>query len=230
MVDPLNHPGFLGKIRPKRFDDSGKAVGVAAQIPVHPFPYYADAVTEVAFITPTLSPSSSNSTASLRSGESSDSAPDIAAASVPTLTAHQGAAADHPPAAPPPHFALKEPQGSGVSESHVHAEHSTRGHKLSSAAAVAVGAAAMKADSFNADTPRRRLPLPQDCAALVVWLEKFEDHLSFPLEALSGILHGASFTGFAGGSHKPSQRSLPTIFIHQLSSGLYQITTRSSGR
>ena len=223
MVDPLHHPGFLGKIRPKKSDDVSKAVGIAAQIPVCPFPYYADAMTEVAFVTPTLRPSSSDSSTSLRSGESSDSASDITASlpTLPTVGPVPPGQAD-PLTSLPSHIALKEPQGSGVSESNVQAEYSTypgRGKHASTTAT--------KMNGSNADTPRRRTPLPQDCAVLVIWLENFEDHLSFPLEALSAALHGPSLGGFAG-SHKPLQRSLPTVFIHQLSSGLYQIVTKTS--
>ena len=83
--------------------------------------------------------------------------------------------------------------------------------------------------SDGSDTPRRRAALPQDCAAVVVWLEKFEDHVNFPLESMSGILHGtSSYSGF--GSHKLSaatKKNLPAIFIHKLSSGLYQTVIRT---
>ena len=83
--------------------------------------------------------------------------------------------------------------------------------------------------STGSDTPRRKWVVPQDGAALVVWLEKFEDHMSFPTEVLSGLLHGGSLSGL--GSHKftqSSRKSLPVIFIHMLSSGLYQIVTNNS--
>lgn len=65
---------------------------------------------------------------------------------------------------------------------------------------------------------------------MIVWLEKFEDHLVFPADVLSGVLHSASFSGY--GSHKIPQgvrRELPVIFIHRMSSGLYQILTKNSG-
>ena len=86
----------------------------------------------------------------------------------------------------------------------------------------------MEMGGGGGDTPRRRAALPQDCATIVVWLEKFEDHLNFPLEALSGILHGSSFAGF--GSHKVStttKKTLPAVFIHRLASGLYQTVTKT---
>lgn len=65
---------------------------------------------------------------------------------------------------------------------------------------------------------------------MVVWLEKLEDRLNFPSDVLTRLLHGASFSGL--GSHKVSQnvkKSLPVIFIHKMSSGLYQIVTDNSG-
>lgn len=83
--------------------------------------------------------------------------------------------------------------------------------------------------SDGSDTPRRRTALPQDCAVVVVWLEKFEDHVNFPLESLSGVLHGtSSYSGF--GSHKLSaatKKTLPAVFIHKLSSGLYQTVIKT---
>ena len=86
-------------------------------------------------------------------------------------------------------------------------------------------------DSGGGDTPRRRAAVPQDCAAIVVWLEKFEDHVNFPLETLSSILHSNSSTPSSGfGSHKGStttKKTLPAVFIHKLSSGLYQTVTKT---
>ncbi len=222
MVDPLSHPGFLGKIRPRKADDAvGQAVGIQAEKPLRPFPYFSDAMTEVAFITPVMKPSGSDSAASLRSGGSSDSAQDL------TSSVHllQG---DHTPSLPSHHSmqTLREPQGSGVCESMVQADCDKYTTLPARGRAVTVS----RTELHSLDTPRKRMPVPQDCAAMVVWLERCEDHTGFPVETMSNILHGGTIGGF--GSHKTTTRkALPTIFIHRLSSGLYQIITRSpSGR
>ena len=78
IVNPVTHPGFAGKVRQVRSsgEDPGRPVGVSAQIPFRPFPYFADAMNEIAFVVPQLKPSCSNSAASLRSVESSDSGQD----------------------------------------------------------------------------------------------------------------------------------------------------------
>lgn len=74
IVNPVNHPGFAGKVRQVRSNEEpGRPVGISAQIPLRPFPYFADAIYEIAFVVPQLKPSGSDSAASLRSAESSDS-------------------------------------------------------------------------------------------------------------------------------------------------------------
>ena len=131
IVNPVNHPGFAGKVRQIRSssssvsEDPGHPVGISAQIPFRPFPYFADTVNEIAFVVPQLKPSCSDSAASLRSVESSDSG--------------QGDAtslSEHPPHPNPllgealPSYSSqislplfqREPQGSGVSESTAQAE------------------------------------------------------------------------------------------------------------
>ena len=210
-------------------------MGICAQIPLRSFPYYADVTNEVAFIVPTLKPSSSDSATSLRSGESSDSGQDVTA----SLTA-QTQQQQQQQSLGDPHSSfmqpLRERQGSGVSESTATAQIDPAADKPTPAAAISGGIHPLrtkhggsKSELIASDTPRRRLAMPQDCAAMVVWLEKFEDHASFPLEVLSNALHGGTFVGF--GSHKSSKKALPTIFIHRLSSGLYQITIKNpSGR
>lgn len=216
----MTHPGFAGKIRQSRSsEDQNRPISLSAQIPLRPFPYYANLMTEIAFIMPIQKPSSSDSAASLRSAESSDSGQDITS-SVPGQNIQQ----PEQPASLPSSM-MKEPQGSGVSESSVHAESSIQFQ----GGAPRIKKYGSKTEiTMAVDTPRRRTPIPQDCAALVVWLEKFEDHWNFPLEIMSGILHGGSFTGL--GSHKASpmnKKELPIIFIHMLSSGLYQIVTKN---
>ena len=74
IVNPITHPGFAGKVRQVRSNEEpGRPVGINAQIPLRPFPYFADAIYEIAFVVPQLKPSGSDSSASLRSAESSDS-------------------------------------------------------------------------------------------------------------------------------------------------------------
>ena len=217
IVDPVSHPGFAGRIRQAKTDDAVRPIGVSAQIPFRPFPYYADVISEVAFVMPTLKPSSSDSATSVRSTGSSDSGQDSG-----PLPQQQG---ELPPVSMSS-LLHRDPQGSGVSESTAQAE-SSRGLSASTVGARRFGS---KADLMSSlDTPRsRRSAVPQDCAVIVVWLEKFEDHLNFPLETLSTILHGGSFA--SGGSQKTTvstKRALPVIFIHMLSSGLFQIVTKN---
>ncbi len=211
-MDPLTHPGFLGKIRPRQADDAvGQAVGIQAENPLRPFPYFTDAVTEVAFVSPVLKASGSESSASLRSGGSSDSAQDLTASI-------QG---DHTPSLPTHHSlqTLREPQGSGVCESTAQAD----GDKYTTFPIRGRAGTTSRTEMYSLDTPRKRVPTPQDCAAMVVWLECFEDHKLFPVQAMSTILHGGSL----GGAKTVTRKALPTIFIHKLSSGLYQIVTQS---
>lgn len=274
IVNPKTHPGFAGKLRPLKTEDSARPVGTSAQIPSRPFPYYSDAMTELAFVVPTLRPSAGDSSASLRSAESSDSSQDVSGY-YSFLPSAQGPASGPGAVAPPTTatplltqssvplpsqsstpsgqesplgsgptpktnnsmyinidaFPSKDPVGSGVTESTAVAEgFSTyplsRGKKYSRADPPMQGA-----PQGGSETPRRKWVVPQDGAAMVVWLERFEDHLSFPTEVLSGMLHGGSLSGL--GSHKVTQgsmrKSLPIIFIHMLSSGLYQIITCNSG-
>ena len=185
-------------------------------------------MTEVAFIVPTLKPSSSDSSTSLRSAESSDSGQDVSSFVTTTSAQAQGGGAEGVPlhGSLPMHYsmqALREPQGSGVSESSIQAGETDKYTTIPMR-----GKLGSRTEIMSTETPRRRLPIPQDCAVMVVWLEKFEDHVNFPLETMSSILHGGSFMAF-GGSHKPSlKRSLPVVFIHMLSTGLYQIATRAA--
>ena len=80
------------------------------------------------------------------------------------------------------------------------------------------------------ETPaRRRVHRPQDCAVIVAWLERFEDRLEFPVAELTASLHSpvnVSSGYFSTLTKKGSDFTLPVIFIHPLSSGLYRISTR----
>lgn len=257
-MNPKTHPGFAGKLRPSKTEDSARPVGVSAQIPHRPFPYYTDAMTELAFVVPTLRPSAGDSSASLRSVESSDSSQDVS-----TSFSLQSQASAQPQPSPalttqmsqPVHLSLSSqtpqntnsgqnsPSGSTKNNSmyiNIDALHNPKdsvGSGVSESVATAEGystypglSRAKKQGKVEpgSETPRKRWVVPQDGAAIVVWLEKFEDHLSFPTEVLSGLLHGTSFSG----SHKITQsmkKFLPIIFIHMMSSGLYQIVTNNSG-
>ena len=80
------------------------------------------------------------------------------------------------------------------------------------------------------ETPaRRRIHRPQDCAVIVAWLERFEDRLEFPIAELTASLH--SPMSISSGYHSTLTKrgsdstTLPVVFIHPLSSGLYRIST-----
>ena len=80
------------------------------------------------------------------------------------------------------------------------------------------------------ETPaRRRIHRPQDCAVIVAWLERFEDRLEFPIAELTASLH--STMSISSGYHSTLTKrgsdstTLPVVFIHPLSSGLYRIST-----
>ena len=80
------------------------------------------------------------------------------------------------------------------------------------------------------ETPaRRRIHRPQDCAVIVAWLERFEDRLEFPIAELTASLH--SPISISSGYHSTLTKrgsdstTLPVVFIHPLSSGLYRIST-----
>ena len=140
IVNPVTHPGFAGKVRGVRSNEEpGRPVGISAQIPLRPFPYFADAIYEIAFVVPQLKPSGSDSAASLRSAESSDSGQGDSA----SLYEQQQSSLHHPPGNVPvgetPHSSSsssshlypsqislplfqKELQGSGVCESTAQAE------------------------------------------------------------------------------------------------------------
>ena len=197
---------------------------------------------------PVTRPSGSDSTASIRSGESSDSDPlgQQSELSYSSLLAHTSL----------PTYLLKGGGGGGgggansmaaamMSSANACSESADsgsggggggggdRGSILSGLRNISTARMTSEhsssAAASSSDTPRKRSMLPQDCAAVVVWLEKFEDHLNFPLESLSKVLHATSLVGL--GSQKSFKRSLPTIFIHKLSSGLYQIKVKAvSGR
>ena len=215
IINPLHHPGFAGKLRPELTEGGLHTMGVvSAQIPLRPFPYYSNAIREMAFILPVQHPSSDDSVSSVRSLESSDSGPDT------TSIQSDSVLSSSYPQTVPTWFATS---GSGVSTSTAHAGsegiksvRSSTSQSTSSAAVTSGSAVAL--DVGGVDTPKRRTVPPQDCAGLVVWLECFEDHLNFPVESLSRVLHK--------GAVKSDNYSLPVVFVHQLSSGLYQITTR----
>ena len=227
LVDPLSHAGFAGKIRPCRSDESGHPVSISAQILARPFHYYADSMVEVAFVLPTLKPSSSDSSASLRSVESSDSGQDaVSNVTQSSLVTTEKEPVCQQSSVPLTHSVqqLREAQGrdaGGQAAAAGQAERFStlpfRGKQSSSGS---------RSDLPSLDAPRRKSAIPQDCAVMVVWLERYEDHASFPLEVLSSALHGGSFPG-ASTNKLGLRRTLPCIFIHILPSGLYQITTRA---
>ena len=192
-MDPVKHPGFAGRLRPD-IEDPSRHMGVHLQIPLRPFPYYADAITETAFILPVQRPSNSDSTSSVRSMDSSDSGQDFQSDILPSSFP-----------APQSVPTWSSVSGSGVQESTVHAEGVTT-----------EGVTRGRVLTESSDTPKRRTATPQDCAVMVVWLECFNDLRQFPVNQLSKLLHKSSLK---------SNRVLPTIFIHKLSSGLYQIAT-----
>ena len=83
--------------------------------------------------------------------------------------------------------------------------------------------------SEQSETPaRRRMHRPQDCAVIVAWLERFEDRLEFPITELTASLHSpvsASSGYYSTLNKRGSDSTLPVVFIHPLSSGLYRIST-----
>lgn len=132
IVNPITHPGFAGKVRQVRNSSSsssgeeqGRPVGVSAQIPFQPFPYFADAINEIAFVVPQLKPSCSDSAASLRSVESSDSgqgdSSSLSDQHHPNPPLGESAHQSYPSQMSLPMF-QREPQGSGVCESTAQAE------------------------------------------------------------------------------------------------------------
>lgn len=215
-VDPLGHAGFSGKIRPGRPDETGHMLSFGAQIASHPFPYYADSVMEMAFVQPALRPSSSHSSASLRSVESSDSGQETVSmaskSSLPTLEKEPLG-----PQASLPFLLHGRDSGTQVTSNEGEKFYTLplRGKQT---------ATSSRTDIPSSETSRKKSAVPQDCAVLVVWLERYEDHMSFPLEAMSGLLHGGSFTGTSS-NRLALRRVLPCIFIHMLPSGLFQVTT-----
>ena len=168
-------------------------------------------MTEVAFVLPVLKPSSSDSTSSVQSVESSDSTPESSSL--------QGEGPPHPPF-PTPHFihTWSMPSSSGVQESSVQAVVGESERHSSFVSRGGKSSAPLPSDS--GETPKRRASQPQDSAAMVVWLERFEDYEHFPIEALSRVLHH--------GGPRPLRSSLPTVFVHRMSSGMYQIVTRTT--
>lgn len=216
-MDPLKHPGFAGKLRPDIDEATPHGIGLNAQIPLRPFPYFADAITEIAFVTPTRLSSANESVSSVRSVDSSDSGPD--SSSGPS-TGGDSISYPTPPSVP----TWSAPLGSGVSKSPVTAGGEGGGIKpirsSTSQSSSSMGGPSQVGPE-SADTPRRRLAPPRDCGALVVWLECFEDHLSFPIESMTKVLYKSGGSGKTGGS------LLPVVFVHRLTSGLYQIMTRS---
>ena len=230
-VDPVCHPGFSGRLHPVTVDE-GQPVAISGQIPLQPFPYYADTTTEIAFVLPIQKPSASDSTSSIRSIESSDSGQESSSL----------ASTGETQSLPPPHLSFpapisiptwSAPSGSGVQESSVYAgiaeqeRPSSLGKKgakpTTGATSQHIRAAPYSTDSL--ETPKRRTAILQDCAVMVVWLEKFEDHLQFPAEPLSHILHRGRAR-----SSKSGNCILPVIFIHQLASGLYQTVIKADER
>ena len=212
IVDPVKHPGFSGRLRPES-EEGSQSIGLSAQIPYRPFPYHTDAINEMAFIQPILRQSTSNSASSVRSIESSDSGPEVGSIVSESIPC-PGSTYHAPPMCTAPALT-----GSGVQESSAQAdgERSLRG-SIKGTGSVSGGLPNVP----EADTPRRRATIPQDCAAIVVWLECFEDHLQFPLEAMSKLLHKNYCKG--------TKDFIPAIFVHKLASDLYQIVTRCSSR
>lgn len=211
-MDPVKHPGFSGRLKPES-EEGPRGIGLSAQIPLRPFPYYADAIIELAFILPIQRPLASDSASSIRSVESSDSGPESSSLQSESV-----------PLPPTPFYPTPQtistwsaPSGSGVSESSVQAVHTGEGDRSGGSNKPGRTSTAPSTVSELTDTPKRRTTTSQDCAALVVWLDSFEDHLQFPIETLSALLHKYGKTG---------KSILPTIFVHRLMSGLYQITTR----
>ena len=219
MVDPLGHAGFSGKVRPGRPDETGHMLSFGAQIPSHPFPYYADSMMEVAFIQPILRPSASHSSTSLRSVESSDSGQDA----VSTASKSSLPAGEREPLGPQSSLPFLQHMREGGAQ--VASGEGERFYTLPLRGKQP--ATGSRTDIPSLDAPRKKSVVPQDCAVLVVWLDRYEDHASFPLETLSGVLHGASFTG-ASSTRLALRRILPCIFIHMLPSGLYQVTTTAA--
>ena len=209
IVDPVKHPGFSGKLRPESEEGGSHSIGTSAQIPYRPFPYYADAINEMAFIHPVCRQSSSNSASSIRSVESSDSGPEVGPVVSEPLPPSQGSY--QVPQLLPLRIA---PSGSGVQESCVQADGERVLKGGLKGVSTTTGLGLLPSES---DTPRRRTTIPQDCAAIVVWLECYEDHRQFPLERMSKLLHK--------GYCKGAKDIIPTIFVHKLVSGLYQIVT-----
>ena len=241
LVEPLIHSGFAGKIRASKADDSGRPVGIMAQIPSRPFHYYADAMRECAFVIPVLCTGTSDSAGSLRSGESSDSGQD--AASIMTQASMFGTERDgsYPQSSTSSSFQTTYglPQGrERDSSSPTTTQGSVGSHVLLGSSAMShvqgekeklrgkMSVSNSRSEQPSSEAVRRRSSVPQDCAVMVVWLEHYEDHISFPVEVLSTVLHGRSAAGTSN-IKLASRRSLPCIFIHCLPSGLYQITTRS---
>ena len=172
---------------------------IRVQIPRKPFPYHATIMTEVAFVMPTLlGLCESGSAVSVHSHESAES---MDPTHVNSFSSSKGAATLD--------------------------SYRTLSGNLASCSRTGMGVA----PGEDTETPRLRSTLhceEHDCAAMVVWLENFEDHAHFPLEAMTSILHSPTHMGTSKGVGK---KILPTIFIHKLSSGLYQIAVRvPSGR
>ncbi len=261
-------------------------MGISAQIPQRPFPYFTDCINELAFVVPRLRTTAGDSSASLRSVESSDSGQDVAFSQNPsTLLAsqQQGKAIATspmsqplPPGTPPgsrhsgqdsPSFskpampapsATQPPTTPSSSSVYMNIDQLAPRPGLSGGGGASTGSEAATSNvssssvtmegygtypglaqkprsskgelvpgGVGADTPRRKWH-QQDCAAMIVWLEKFEDHVNFPVNVLSKLLHSTHQSGL--GSQKPlhAKKSLPVIFIHKMNSGLYQILTKNT--
>ena len=204
-VDPAHHPGFAGRLHPSIFKEG--CGPVEAQIPHHSFPYHATIMTEVAFVMPTLGLGTIGSTTSVHSHESSELGPGPEPLHGDTFLSGKGVMS--------PEMVGGGGGGGGGGECD-RTSSSNLGSRFK------VGGASM-----DAETPRLRGSLQcgdHDCAAMVVWLENFEDHTHFPLEAMTNLLH--SPTHMSSTSKTGGKKALPTIFIHKLSSGLYQIAVR----
>ena len=295
LVDPATHPGFAGKIHPPKEGSSvssstsaARPVGISAMIPQRPFPYFTDSVNELAFVVPTLRQAAGDSSASLRSVESSDSGQDLMVnppsfllstqqqqqqgkASTPSPVPHTLAPttppgtrhfnqdssskppAPAPSAAPtpttpsstvtymnidliaqkPPQFGNKsgggnvagnEPASGNITAEGGYATYPGPAHQHPGKPRIS--RVELPPGGIGGETPRRKWQ-QQDCAVMIVWLERFEDHASFPVNVLTKLLHSVPQAGGAG-SHKGSRKSLPVLFIHKMTSGLYQIMTKST--
>jgi hypothetical protein len=201
-VDIPSHPGWKGPFASPRFKFCK----------LHPTPYYADVTVELLFVVPSLQPQvpflldSVTPTSSLGS---------------PKLEQHSVTE----------RFATKEePSLSHLSRSSYSAPTSPTETALMGVQA-----------TTTTETPPSRLGLRRvgggrstntcDMGLGVVWLEKFEDYQTFPLEefslAMNSLDNPTASTASAAQLSKQKTECV-VIFIHPLNTGLYRIKTAST--